>query len=119
MLLNPFADYAWVGLLETCPVFAHPAQVVTFVNTHRRREQERDAEPRIENQLARFGPEHVGLGEQRIETIEVAVDVRLVEDVDALAELGAEPGPNELVLEADAHVFAHAGDESEAKLLVL
>ncbi len=84
-------DHARVALFEACTVFTDPAQIVALVNADRRRKQEWNTERGVEHELARFSPQDVGIGEQRIETIEIVFEYGLVQDLDAAAELLREP----------------------------
>src|SRR6266568_5280739 len=110
---DPLGGAGRVALLEAGAVLADPAAVVPLVHAHRRREHERQPERAVEAELRRLRPEHVRPCEERVHPLEVPVEGRVEEELDALAERVRELRLGERLLHLGPDVGADAGDERE------
>ena len=71
---EPVTDVLGVALFEADPLLPRIASVEPLVHADRSGEQQRNAQGRVEGQLARLGPKDVGLGHELVEPLEVTVE---------------------------------------------
>src|ERR1700681_2511512 len=112
-LAQPVRGVGGIALLQARSVLDRPAPVVALVDTHRKGEDERQAEGGKEGHLAGLGPQNVRLRQQSVEAGEVVVQTCCQEDLDAVAQAIVQPGLAHPLVELRGDLASHSRREAE------